>query len=92
MSTQEHTHGNKIWPHKPGDNTPDVRKQPADSVPFGTDICTRGNSVWCAYDGDVLIAVSPTSDEARRKWRLYMARKSEQEAAAKREKGSSAKC
>ena len=63
---------------------PNVRKVRADSVPFGTDICTRGNGVWAAYDGDVLIAVAATADEARKKWRVLMARRREREQAAKR--------
>jgi hypothetical protein len=83
----DNSHGNTIWQHKPG-VPPDVRKQAADSVPYGDMICTRGNSVWVAYDGETVIAVTAGAEEARRKWRLYMARKGEQAALAKR-KGSS---
>lgn len=44
---------------------PTIRKVPADSVPFGEDICQRGNSVWAAYDGERLVCVAPTAKEAR---------------------------
>lgn len=75
---KEHGHGNR-WHIKSESRRPQtmptVRKVPADSVPYGTDICTRGNSVWAAYDGDVVVAVAPTADEARKKWRTYRARK-----------------
>jgi hypothetical protein len=51
---------------------PTIKKVPADSVPFGTDICTRGNSVWAAYSGDELVVVAATAKEARAKY--YRAR------------------
>ena len=47
---------------------PTIRKQRADSVPYGPDIA-RGPYVYCAYDGEVLIAVGATVDEAKRKYR-----------------------
>jgi hypothetical protein len=47
---------------------PTIKKVPADSVPFGTDICTRGNSVWAAYSGDELVVVAATAKEARAKY------------------------
>lgn len=51
---------------------PTVKKVPADSVPYGTDICTRGNSVWAAYSGEELIAVGATAKEARAKYTRAM--------------------
>ena len=48
---------------------PTVKKIPADSVPYGRDICTRGDSVWAAYSEGVLICIGATADEARRKYR-----------------------
>jgi hypothetical protein len=46
---------------------PTVRKVPADSVPFGSDI---SHNVWAAHDeAGILIAVAATSDEVRRKYR-----------------------
>jgi hypothetical protein len=48
---------------------PTIRKQPADSVPYGPDISRRGGYVYCAYDGERLIAVAATAPEARRKYR-----------------------
>jgi hypothetical protein len=48
---------------------PTVRKVPADSVPYGPNISTHGNYVWCAYEGDEVIAVAPTAAEARGKYR-----------------------
>lgn len=58
---------NKI--HSSNGPKPVVRKVPADSVPFGTDI-THRHHVWCAYtpDGVTLIAVAATAGEARRKY------------------------
>lgn len=48
---------------------PTIRKVPADSVPYGESISRNGKHVWCAYDGDVLIAVAATADEARCQYR-----------------------
>ena len=48
--------------------TPTLKKVPADSVPFGTDICTRGTSVWAAYSRNRLIAVGATKKEAEQKY------------------------
>lgn len=47
---------------------PTIRKRPADSVPYGTDISRRGGYVYCAYDGEQLIAVAATAKEARSKY------------------------
>lgn len=44
---------------------PTIRKQPADSVPYGQDIARHGGCVYVAYDGDRRIAVAATSKEAR---------------------------
>ena len=60
-----------------------IRKVPASSVPFGTDICVRGSSVWAVFDGDLLIAVTSTVIEARRKWRVYNVQKRLADQAAK---------
>jgi len=48
---------------------PTIRKVSADSVLYGDAICTRGDHVWAAYDGEKLIAVGATADEARRNYR-----------------------
>lgn len=48
---------------------PTIRKQPAGSVLFGPEISRRGGYVYCAYDGDRLIAVAATAPEARCKYR-----------------------
>jgi hypothetical protein len=47
----------------------ELRKVPADSVPYGDAICTRGHSVWAVYDGDRLVCVAATANEAREKYR-----------------------
>ena len=47
---------------------PTVRKIPADSVPYGRDISTRGGYVYATYDGDEVVAVGATAGEARRKY------------------------
>ena len=45
-----------------------IRKVPADSVPYGPDICRVGKHVWAAYTLDgVLVAVGATRGEARNK-------------------------
>ena len=48
---------------------PIIRKQPADSVPYGESISTRGGYVYFAYDGDRLVATAATAGEARRRYR-----------------------
>jgi len=53
---------------------PTIRRVPADSVPYGPDICTRGSYVWGAYDGDRLVCVAATAPEARRKYRKALMR------------------
>jgi hypothetical protein len=44
---------------------PTLRKQPADSAPYGTSITRNGRHVWAAYDGETLVAVAATADEVR---------------------------
>ena len=44
---------------------PTIRRVPADSVPYGRDICTRGNHVWAAYDADRLVCVGATAKKVR---------------------------
>lgn len=46
-------------------HTPTIRKQPADRVPYGSDISTHGGYVWCAYDGERLVCMGATAKEAR---------------------------
>jgi hypothetical protein len=50
----------------------DVRKVPADSVPYGSDISRNGRTVWAAYHADERVAVAATAPEARRKYREVM--------------------
>lgn len=52
---------------------PTIRKVPADSLPYGRDICTHGDHVWAAYDGERLVCVAGTAPEARRKYRKALA-------------------
>jgi hypothetical protein len=47
----------------------DVRKVPADSVPYGSSISHNGKTVWAAYDGERLVCVAATAPQARRKYR-----------------------
>jgi hypothetical protein len=47
----------------------DIRKVPAESVPYGESISRNGKFVWAAYDNGVLVAVGATAGEARRKYR-----------------------
>ena len=45
-----------------------IRKVPANSVPYGPDICRVGKHVWAAYTQDgTLVGVGATRDEARNK-------------------------
>ena len=48
---------------------PPVRKVPADSVPYGDSISHNGKYVWVALDGERVVCVAATADEARRKFR-----------------------
>ena len=49
---------------------PVVKKQSADSVPFGEQISRNGRFVWCAYDGGTtLIATAASAREARQLYR-----------------------
>jgi hypothetical protein len=47
---------------------PIIKKQPAESVRYGPDISTTGKWVYCAYDGDRLVAVAATVKEAKRRY------------------------
>src|SRR5690349_3382247 len=47
---------------------PTIRKQPADSVPYGMDISRDGRWVHVAYDGDRRVAVAATAKEARERY------------------------
>jgi hypothetical protein len=59
-----------------------VRKIAAESVPFGLDVSRNGKHVFAVYDGDKLICLGATADEARGKARrlLVQQRMSEQQA------------
>ncbi len=61
-------HGNVAHKYRPAEHI-DVRKVPADSVPYGSSISRNGKFVWCAYDGERLVCVAATAPEARRKYR-----------------------
>ena len=54
-------------PHKELDI--ELHKVPADSVPYGESISTRGDYVWAAYDDrGALVCVAATAKEVRRKY------------------------
>jgi hypothetical protein len=58
-----------MWPSSQRRAEVDVRKVPADSVPYGESISLNGKTCWAAYDPDgVLICVAPTSHEARKQY------------------------
>ena len=61
-------HGDKVHRYVPPEHI-DVRKVPADSVPYGSSISRNGRTVWAAYDGERLVCVAATAPEARRKYR-----------------------
>jgi hypothetical protein len=50
------------------DYTPTCKKVPADTVPFGPDVCTRGEHVWAAYSGETLVCIATTKKEVLRKY------------------------
>jgi len=64
-------HGNKCRTRTTPRARIDVRKLPAEAVPYGTSISLNGRHVWGAFDDDVLVCVAATADEARRKYRFY---------------------
>jgi hypothetical protein len=66
-------HGNRIERYKP-DAPIDIRKVPADSVPYGESISRNGRTVWVAYDGDRLVCIGATAGEARSKYKLLKAK------------------
>jgi hypothetical protein len=53
-----------------------IKKVPADSVPYGEQVCTRGNSVWAAFDHDKFICCAATAEELRRTLQLRTGRES----------------
>jgi hypothetical protein len=48
-----------------------IAKVPANSVPYGSSISRNGNTVWAAYDGEVIVAVGATATEVRAKYRVW---------------------
>ncbi len=56
----------------------EIRRVPADSVPYGESISRNGRTVFAAYHSGELVAVAETADAARRKWRAWRARPREQ--------------
>jgi hypothetical protein len=50
---------------------PILHKMPSSSVPYGSSISLDGEHVWAAYrpDGETLVCVGATPNEARRKYR-----------------------
>jgi len=68
QGNKNHQRSTKNYPRRPSERI-DVRKVPADSVPFGESISRNGRTVWAAYDKDgTLIAIAPTADQARAKF------------------------
>ena len=69
-------HGNKVYPRRSqAEIHPErsVRKVPADSVPYGESISRNGRTVWAAYHNDVFVCAAATADEARGKYRIWIA-------------------
>ena len=65
----EHGHGNRIPKRWMDPNPPTLKKVPASSVPYGESISTNGRTVWVALDGERIVCVAATADEARRKFK-----------------------
>lgn len=58
-----------------------INRVPAASVPYGENICTRGDHVWVALDldGNKLLGVYATAKEARQRHGISRPRTVEQE-------------
>lgn len=70
------SHGNSLGSRKTRNRSVIVvRKVPADSVPFGPSITANGRTVWVAYEGERVVVVAPTADEACAKYRAKRARR-----------------
>jgi hypothetical protein len=67
--TTEHSHGNRLSRRLNPNPPPVVRKVPASSVPHGESISRNGKYVWVGLDGERVICVEPSAQEARRKVR-----------------------
>lgn len=67
--SKEHGHGNRISPRSPDRNQPTIRKVEASTVPYGESISGNGRTVWIALDGERLVCVAATAEEARSKYR-----------------------
>ena len=66
----------KPSPYKPdSERWPEleIRKVPADSVPFGDSISRNGRTVRAAYHNGMLVALADTAEAARRKYREWIA-------------------
>ena len=66
----EDNHGNRrdyARVRIPDPNAPVIRKVPAESVSLGESISRNGKTVWVGLDGERVICVAATADEARRK-------------------------
>lgn len=71
----DNSHGNKIRTRTAPTEGFDVRKVRADTVPYGESISPNGETVWVAYDGERLLCVAATAEEARRKGRAAIQRR-----------------
>jgi len=67
--SREHGHGNRLSPYSPDRNQPTIRKVDASTVPYGESISRNGRTVWIALDGERLVCIAATANEARRKYR-----------------------
>jgi len=74
----EHDHGNRIFPHRPDPRPPTLSKVAVGSVPYGESISHNGRTVVAAYEGERLVCVAPTAEEARRKYREVLAREQQE--------------
>lgn len=74
MIDRDSRHGNRLDAYKPPVPV-DIRKVPADSVPYGTSISRNGKHVYGAYDiNGQLVCVAATAGEARRKYKSLTAK------------------
>jgi hypothetical protein len=63
---------NRIKSRRPEEPLTNIKKVPANSVPYGESISRNGLTVWIAMDGERVVCVAATSAEVRRKYRELM--------------------
>ena len=74
---KDHGHGNKCHstPSRGQRERIGVRKVDARSVPYGVNVSRNGATCWAAFDGERLVCVAATAEQARMKYRALKAQR-----------------